>query len=54
MIFHDNQSNLKLSLIFSGIEPPNKRDSIAWGMAEAVNQILMYLFLKCHLLIMTI
>lgn len=30
IIFHDNQSYLKLSLILSGIEPSNKWDFIAW------------------------
>lgn len=32
--FHDNQSNLKLSLIFSGMEPSNKWDFIAGELTE--------------------
>lgn len=44
MIFHDNQSNLKLSLIFSGIQPSKKRGLIAWGIHGGCKSDLMWFF----------
>lgn len=44
MIFHDNQSNLKLSLIFSGIQPSEKWGLIAWGIGRGCKSNLYVFF----------
>lgn len=44
MIFHDYQSNLKFSLIFSGIEPSEKWGLIAWGIGRGSKSDLIRFF----------
>lgn len=43
-IFHDNQSNLKFSLIFSGIQPSKKWGLIVWGIGRDCKSDLMCFF----------